>query len=92
MLAEMRDRAVKSYHLDIGKARKEGRLEGITEGLEEGRATGQAELLNGMLSAKFGPLPPAVVERLQRASKSELFRRGTKFIVAESLDAVFDDG
>jgi predicted transposase/invertase (TIGR01784 family) len=79
-LVEMRDRAVKSYQLDIGKARKEGRVEG------------RAATLNDLLSVKFGPLPPAVAERLQRASESELSEWTKKFVVADSLDAVFASG
>jgi hypothetical protein len=83
----MRDRAVKSYRLDINKARKEGRVEGIKEGIKEGQVT----LLNDLLSVKFGPLPAAVVERLQRASESQLLVWGKKLVVADSLDAVFVD-
>ena len=87
ILAEMRDRAVKSYRLDINKARKEGRVEGIKEGIKEG----QTALLNDLLSIKFGPLPPAVVERLQNASEGELLGWARKLVVADSLDAVFGD-
>lgn len=65
ILAEMRDRAVKSYRLDIGKARKEGRMEGRIEGIQEGRAT----LLSDQLSIKFGPLPPP--------KTASVWRRGT---------------
>jgi predicted transposase/invertase (TIGR01784 family) len=79
ILAEMRDRAVKSYRLDINTARKEGIKEG------------QAALLSDLLSVKFGPLPPAVVERLQCASESQLLGWGKKLVVADSLDAVFGD-
>jgi hypothetical protein len=75
ILAEMRDRAVKSYRLDINKARREG----------------QAALLKDLLSVRFGPLPPAAVERLQRASERELLGWGKKLVVADSLDAVFGD-
>ena len=95
ILAEMRDRAVKSYRLDINKARKEGRVEGRVEGLEEGRAKGikegQATLLSDLLNIKFGPLPPAVIERLQCASESQLLAWAKKLGVAESLAAVFGD-
>jgi hypothetical protein len=81
ILAEMRDRAVKSYRLDINKARKEGRVEGIKEG--------QAALLNDLLSIKFGPLPPAVVERLRSASERQLLAWAKKLVVADSLEVVF---
>jgi predicted transposase/invertase (TIGR01784 family) len=77
--AELRDRAVKSYQLDLGKVRKEGRIEG------------RAEQVSDQLSVKFGPLPAAVVERVQRASESELVHWGRKLLVADSLDAVFVD-
>jgi flagellar biosynthesis/type III secretory pathway protein FliH len=91
ILAEMRDRAVKSYRLDINKARKEGRVEGIKEGRVEGIKEGQAALLNDLLSIKFGPLPAAVAERLQDASESLLLGWARKLVVADSLDAVFGD-
>jgi hypothetical protein len=48
-------------------------------------------LLSDQLAVKFGPLPPAVVERLQCASESELLAWGTKVFAAGSLDALFDD-
>jgi predicted transposase/invertase (TIGR01784 family) len=83
ILAEMRDRAVKSYRLDINKARKEGRVEGIKEG--------QAALLTDLLSVKFGPLPAAVVERLLCATEGQLLGWARKLVVAESLDGVFGD-
>jgi hypothetical protein len=81
--AELRDRAVKSYQLDLGKVRREGRI--------EGRIEGRAEQVSDQLSVKFGPLPAAVVERVQRASESELVHWGRKLLVADSLDAVFVD-
>ena len=91
ILAEMRDRAVKSYRLDINKARKEGRVEGLEEGRAKGIKEGQATLLSDLLNIKFGPLPPAVIERLQCASESQLLAWAKKLVVAESLAAVFGD-
>jgi hypothetical protein len=44
-----------------------------------------------MLSVKFGPLPPAVVERLQRATESELREWGGKVFAADSLDTLFNE-
>jgi predicted transposase/invertase (TIGR01784 family) len=102
ILAEMRDRAIKSYRLDIGKARTEGRIEGIQEGriegiqegriegIQEGRIEGQAALVSALLGAKFGPLSPTIVDRLQRASESQLLAWVQKHAAADSLDAVFD--
>ncbi len=80
ILAEMRDRAQKSYRLDLNMARKEGRMEG------------QAALLNDLLSIKFGAPPPAVVERLRHASEKQLLEWARRLVAAESLDAVFGDG
>ena len=62
MLAERRDLALKLYEVDLSKVR--------TEGFQEG----QAALLLRLLAAKFGPLPPSLVERTRCATESELLR------------------
>lgn len=70
-----------------GKA--EGRLEGKAEGRLEGKAEGKAELLVGLLRAKFGELPTAIEGRILRASDEEFRTWSGRVLAANSLDEVF---
>jgi predicted transposase/invertase (TIGR01784 family) len=79
ILAEMRHRALKSYQLDLGKVHKEGVKQG------------QVALLLRLLTVRFGPPSPAVVERLERATEKELSDWGERLLTATSIAAVFGD-
>ena len=94
-LAEMRDRARISYQLDLGKAHEEGIEQGIEKGIErgieQGITKGEASLLKTLLETRFGELPAAVTERLERATEAQLTEWAKRVLSASSLDAVFAD-
>ncbi|WP_345249942.1 DUF4351 domain-containing protein [Pigmentiphaga soli] len=60
------------------------------EGLKRGRQEGQARQLERLLTHKFGPLPAALLQRLQTASLQDLDAWALKVLDATSLEAVFD--
>ena len=49
----------------------------------------RAEELSRLLERRFGPLDPAVTERLQKASATELERWADNILDASTLDEVF---
>lgn len=55
----------------------------------EGRAEERRELLQRLLTRKFGSLPADVVQRLEDAAPEDLLRWSDRLVEAESLDAVF---
>jgi len=67
----------------------QGRLEGLQEGRQEGRQEGEALLLQRQLARRFGPLPPAIVERIASATPAQLEQWGDRVLDAASLEAVF---
>jgi predicted transposase YdaD len=68
---------------------------GIEKGREEGRAEGRTQgsraLLVRLLTARFGPLPGAVTERLACATTEQLERWAERVLDADSLDDVFTE-
>ncbi|MFD3595886.1 Rpn family recombination-promoting nuclease/putative transposase [Nocardia sp. NPDC058640] len=54
-----------------------------------GRAEGRVEMLVEMLTAKFGPLPSAVAQRVQVADADELHLWARRVLTADSLAEVF---
>jgi hypothetical protein len=62
--------------------------EGKAEGHAEGRTAGQAGLLLKQLQLKFGPLPEAVMSRVQTAGIDELDRWGELVLSARSIEDV----
>ena len=79
--AEQREMALLSNALDISVARREGKA--------EGRAEGKAEALQQLLTLKFGPLPPALAERVRTATEPDVERWTNRVLSAESLANVF---
>ena len=80
MLAEQRELALISYHLDMNKVRAEGRA--------EGKAEGKAETLRTLLTLKFGQVPDAALLRLATADEASLDRWLERVLTADTLDAV----
>src|SRR5438876_5025324 len=72
-------------HYWLEKGRDEGLEKGRDEGLEKGRDEGQRQLLQVQLEQRFGPLSPAVRERLQSCSGEKLIQLGKAFVQAQSL-------
>ncbi len=60
-------------------------------GWDEGRATGKAELLERLLTKKFGALPDAVRSQLMSASDDELNEWSEAVLIAKTLGEVFSD-
>ncbi len=60
-------------------------------GLERGRLEGEVRILSRQLSRRFDQLPNWVPERLQKAGTKELERWSDRVLIADSLNAVFDD-
>lgn len=61
----------------------------IERGLQQGLEEGRRELLQRLLQRRFGELSPEAVERLKRASVSELDRWADRLLTAERLEDVW---
>ena len=72
-----------------GEAR--GIAKGISQGISQGISRGQTQTLQRLLAKRFGPLPEALLSKLQNASSTDLDRWTDRLLDAASLDAVFAD-
>ena len=59
------------------------------EGRQEGKQEGELAILSRLLERRFGPLGPAVTERLKKANAAEVERWADNFVNARTLDEVF---
>lgn len=59
-----------------------------SEAFREGYAEGCAEVLVGVLTFRFGPLPPAALEKIQAACLDQLKGWTAPAVTAETLDDV----
>ena len=59
------------------------------EGRRQGKQEGELAILSRQLERRFGPLGPAVTERLQKANAAEVERWADNILVARTLDEVF---
>ena len=77
-----------------GKAegRREGKAEGRREGEAEGRRKGEADLLLRQLGRLYGPLKPAIEERVRGAEADQLLEWGERLVTSGSLDEIFGRG
>lgn len=57
----------------------------------KGHLEGEADFLRKLLNRRFGPLAPAVDQRLAHATSKELERWGANLLDAQSLDEVFGE-
>lgn len=73
------------------RIRQEGVSEGLSKGISQGLSRGQAKTLLRQLHKRFGPLPEAVVARVQAATEAELDRLTDRILDVDSLDALFAD-
>jgi len=81
---------VKSMLATIGKVwREEWLAQGRAEGEVKGKAEGKAESLVRLLTARFGPLPPAVRKGIDTADLATLERWFDHAIDASDLSTVF---
>lgn len=67
-----------------------GMQQGLQQGMQQGLEEGRRELLQRQLQRRFGELSPEAVERLKKASASELDRWAERVLTAERLEDVFD--
>jgi predicted transposase YdaD len=68
------------------EGREEGRQEGREQGREEGLRLGRASALLELLQAKFGEVPPEVVDRVRSAGEGELGRWLAQVLRAERIE------
>jgi hypothetical protein len=60
--------------------------EGLEQGIEQGKERGMREMLSRLLTRRFGPLPPAAIERLEQiCSTDELARLAERVFQARTL-------
>ena len=83
------------------KLRQEGHKEGRKLGLEDGRKLGledgrklgledgQRQILRHLLESRFGPLPAAILGRLEQATNEETKQWAVRVLDAESLEEIF---
>lgn len=71
------------------KGEKRGIKIGRAQGLQEGRQEGAMEVLEAILSQRFGALSPTVQKRLARAKPEQLTRWSKAALDAQTLKQVF---
>nr|VFJ88909.1 MAG: protein of unknown function (DUF4351) [Candidatus Kentron sp. LFY] len=62
---------------------------GLKRGIEQGRGEGEAVFLMRLLRHKFGPLSPALEQRIRNAEPEALATWGERVLSAQTLDEVF---
>ncbi|VFM95491.1 MAG: protein of unknown function (DUF4351) [Candidatus Kentron sp. G] len=62
---------------------------GMERGMVLGLEKGEAMFLMRQLGHKFGPLPPALEQRIENAGSQELALWGERVLSAKTLDEVF---
>lgn len=65
--------------------------EGMRQGMRLGRVDGERMVLERLLRRRFGPLSPAVAERLHNASASDLEAWADNVLDARAMDDVFQE-
>lgn len=75
-------------YFEEGKA--SGLAQGIQQGRLEGKAEGKAEMFLEMLRLRFGPLSPAIEERVRSADDGRIHEWSRRFVNARDLAEVFD--
>ncbi len=66
--------------------------QGEEKGLRDGKTAALREMLDTLVRARFGEVPPGLVARVASAGSAELQRWVTHFATATSLDDVFREG
>jgi flagellar biosynthesis/type III secretory pathway protein FliH len=73
----------------IQQGLQQGLEAGRQEGRQEGLVEGQIQLLEKLLTLKFGALPSAYGSRLHAATEAQLVRYAERTLTAQHLDEVF---
>ncbi len=71
------------------EGRREGLQKGRREGEAEGRRKGEADLLLRQLGKLYGPLSPALEDRVRSAGAEQLLEWGERLVTTSSLSGVF---
>lgn len=71
------------------RMRDEGRRQGVQQGIQQGLQRGESTVVSRQLARRFGPLEPAVIERLNKASSAELEQWADNLLDASTLEEVF---
>ncbi|TAN48555.1 MAG: DUF4351 domain-containing protein [Methylococcaceae bacterium] len=69
---------------------EKGLLQGMQQGLQQGLLQGEATVLIRQLTKRFGPLPPAMQDRLNQATTDQLESWAERVLDADTLEAVFN--
>jgi predicted transposase YdaD len=64
---------------------EEAEEKGVEKGIERGELKGRREMLQELMEDRFGPLPPATTERLEKMSLEELMSVRKAILRAQSL-------
>ncbi|MEI8303237.1 MAG: Rpn family recombination-promoting nuclease/putative transposase [Burkholderiales bacterium] len=89
VLADSADIDLQERDMGLRETLRQWEREFLAQGRQEGRQEGEALLLQRQLARRFGPLPPAVVERIASATPAQLEQWGDRVLDAASLEAVF---
>ena len=73
----------------VQRARDEGLEQGLERGMEQGRVEGERTVLERLLRRRFGPLSPAVAEKLREAPAADLEAWAENLLDARTPDDVF---
>ena len=68
----------------------QGLAEGEAKGKARGEAAGEAKILSRLLEKRFGPLPPALLERIFAADIQSIEAWSERLFDAHDLQSVFD--
>jgi len=82
--------AITNRHMALAEGRAEGRAEGKVEGIAIGERRGQAHVLARQLRTKFGALPHAIEQQIQRASSEQLEHWAEQILFAQRLEQVIN--
>jgi hypothetical protein len=79
----------------VKRGLRQGLAKGLEQGLEQGRQEGTrigaARILEGQLTARFGPLPKTARKRLESATVEQLGHWSRTVLQAPTLKQVFDE-
>jgi hypothetical protein len=82
---------VRQRIIEVAPAMEEPMASAEQQLVEKGIEKGTRATLARQLRARFGPLSPALEQRLERATAAELDRWVERILTATQLDEVFDD-
>ena len=76
-------------HEIIGPAIRQGLQQGLQEGLQQGRQQEGISILRRLIEKRFGPLAPAIDERLTGLTIAELEDLSLRVLDAQSVNDLF---